>query len=477
MRLIGKARIIEGEAVRIVTFQNIPNIYRDLYAVCITKDGRLATSGLHTYSVNNTTPSFADDAVTTHSNRYLRGNATTVETNALNTDSYFGRRASMRNYEGTSHYAFDIMYFPNYANNKYKQNLHWTGVLTGESTPTRREIYAFNDTFADTNPITNINIAVESPNFFYEYSTVFLYGVPKLNETAKSSPKAIGGQRVATDGVYWYHGFTATGTFTPLSGLDCDVVVIAGGGSGGISHGGGGGAGGIVFTPKVRVGMPVTVTIGAGGSGAGAARNNGVDSSFGSITATGGGRGGVRGSATSAGSGGSGGGGGGSDATNDTEGSGTAGQGTRGGIHTNATYTGVQAGGAGGGGSGGFGENGHNGNTTPGVGGYATRAYDGWGRILNTGYENTLNPLDSDVMYRVFGGGGGGASSYSGGTSGRLATGRDGGGDGNNGAVSAPPNGGDGYPGHPATGGGGGGSWNNNAGNGGGGLVMVRYPV
>ena len=98
--------------------------------------------------------------------------------------------------------------------------------------------------------------------------------------------------------------FTSSGTFSVPSGLtSVNVLVIAGGGAGGKSGpngGGGGGAGGLIYRPgfPVTPGGSVSVTVGDGGpapSGDSTPNpsHSGQDSAFGTLTAKGGGVGGV----------------------------------------------------------------------------------------------------------------------------------------------------------------------------------------
>ena len=99
---------------------------------------------------------------------------------------------------------------------------------------------------------------------------------------------------------------TGSGTFTVPSGVTAvDVLVVAGGGGGGQANGGGGGAGGLVYAPSYPVtpGGSVSYTVGAGGAGSVArspspqdgAASTGGQSTFGQLTANGGGGGRSRG--------------------------------------------------------------------------------------------------------------------------------------------------------------------------------------
>ena len=91
--------------------------------------------------------------------------------------------------------------------------------------------------------------------------------------------------------------FNSSGTFSVPSGVAAvDVLVVAGGGGGGGdgSSGatGGGGAGGLIFVPNfvTTPGGSVSVTVGGGASRCG----TGQDSVFGTLTAKGGGQGGLQ---------------------------------------------------------------------------------------------------------------------------------------------------------------------------------------
>lgn len=110
---------------------------------------------------------------------------------------------------------------------------------------------------------------------------------------------------------YKWHIFTSSGSWTaPVT--NADVIVVAGGGGAG-KEGGGGGAGGVrnLIAATFVVGNTYTVTVGAAGTMSNTAPtaggNSSITTSGATISATGGGRGGV--AAQAAGTGGSGGGG------------------------------------------------------------------------------------------------------------------------------------------------------------------------
>lgn len=251
------------------------------------------------------------------------------------------------------------------------------------------------------------------------------------------------------------------------SSFSANYLVVAGGGSGGSQYGGGGGGGGLKTTTTYGgSGAPLSllkstaynVTVGAGGAGviySTSPSNNGENSIFDSVTATGGGYGGYffGGSTPSTGgnSGGSGGGGGmGLTAGVSTAGgSGTSGQGFDGGDGYRGSGTDYN-----GGGGGGAAAAGQDGNTTPSATGGAGGA----------GLE--VNIIGGTGNY--YAGGGGGSGNTSGG-----AGGIGGGGSAGGAAVDT-------KSGIINTGGGGGGLLpivGPYSGSGGSGIVILRYPT
>ena len=246
------------------------------------------------------------------------------------------------------------------------------------------------------------------------------------------------------DGYFKIHTFNASGVFNVIAtgtdstyGNNTEYLMVAGGGGGGekTSGGGagGGGAGGLLtsFTPLTST--PYTISVGAGGS----LNASGVSTTFNSLTALGGGKGGGIISGTAGGSGG----GAGGYTVQNYGGSGTVGQGNDGGDN-------VSIAGGGGGGAGAAGSDGDVGNG--GVG-------------LSSSISNILT-------WYAGGGGCGGAPFWS------KPYGTGGNGGGGTGANFTPISGRDGVV---NTGGGGGGSqgYNNpqDGGIGGSGIVIIKY--
>ncbi len=145
-------------------------------------------------------------------------------------------------------------------------------------------------------------------------------------------------------GGYTIHTFLVSGTLTCPSSLTAEVLVIGGGGGAGTSNGGyrggGGGAGGLIYNSNHSVqGGTYSIVVGDGGS----VGVNGSNSSFNSLVAIGGGRGGN----ANNGAGQIGGSGGGAAAPSGSPGDGTVGQGYAGGSASGG-YNGGAGGSAGG---------------------------------------------------------------------------------------------------------------------------------
>ena len=186
------------------------------------------------------------------------------------------------------------------------------------------------------------------------------YGTTTTNDVMSGFVRNATGGTITEVGGYRIHTFTSSGTFTPTTGGYVEVLVVAGGGGGGtsvLSNGGagGGGAGGLLYEGSFSVSAEqYNVIVGTGGAPGGTNLNqfgvSGVNSSFSTLTAIGGG-GGPRVGANGL-AGGSGGGGGYNGYTTvRSGGAGTVGQGHRGGNTSMLKW----AGGAGGGGAGGVG--------------------------------------------------------------------------------------------------------------------------
>jgi len=319
--------------------------------------------------------------------------------------------------------------------------------------------------WSNTAAITSIALTPGSGNFV-QHSTFYLYGVAALGTTPAIVPYATGGDTIMTDGTYWYHAFTSSGTFTPAKGLSCDVLVIAGGGGGGIEYSGGGGAGGVAYQTGRSVSVATTVTVGAGGAKAATGPNrgsNGSDSVFDTITANGGGGGGGWGGSVNVGAnGGSGGGGAMGVSSNTTAAGGSATQGTSGGATGYGFAGGTGARGAnfvggGGGGAGAVGQSRTITDTTAAVGGAGLNTWSSW-----------LSTIGLGVSGFIAGGGGGSGGSSPGGAGG-SGGGAQGGSIGTAAGVAIINTGSGGGGGYEPT--------NGSASAGASGLTIVRYPV
>jgi len=240
-------------------------------------------------------------------------------------------------------------------------------------------------------------------------------------------------------------------TFTTTESLICDILIVGGGGGGGMNSGGGGGAGGLIFLQNIILNGTYTINIGRGGNGGtqiseNTLAENGLNSSFDTYIAIGGGAG-VNSGGANGNPGGSGGGAANALTGNRVGGAGTAGQGFKGGDGT------IPGGGdrTGGGGGGAGGEGQVSVSTSQGGRG-------GIGRDMSQFFGTVFG-----VNGWFAGGGGGGGGQGTGGAGGT--------GGGGNGGISN-------QEGINGTGGGGGGAHGNQSTlgkKGGSGIVIIRY--
>ena len=289
--------------------------------------------------------------------------------------------------------------------------------------------------------------------------------IPKLNAT--------GGTILTPGNGYKYHIFTSPGTFTvSSSGKNIQYIVVGGGGGGGNGFypfydacGGGGGAGGYLtgsFYGYPNIG-DYAITIGSGGGAGSPGSSSTIVSLYETITANGGGKGGLYAGPgafpASIGSGGPGGSGGGAwygSFPSESGGSSVSGQGNPGGN----SPAGFAAGGGGGAGAVG----GPGGAGVAGIGGIGVRAFSGDSGIPSSyglpgpspgrwfagggggGSASATSPV-SNPEGGIGGGGWGGLDPASGALNGSPFTGSGGGGGANPGGDPAPAAAGDGGPG------------------------------
>jgi hypothetical protein len=423
---------------------------------------------------------FNGDFGSNYSNRTILGTGSSASSENISatTLGVYGITAS--NSSAANTFGSGEYYIPNYTSSAQKTVSCETVAETFINTAYARLTAG---SWTGTAAITSITLQPGTGPTFIENSTFYLYGVAKLGVSPVIAPKAIGGNIIDTDGTYWYHAFLSSGTFTPVSTLSCEYLVIAGGGGGAVSNAnglgmGGGGAGGYrssvvgqnsgggaAAESKVNLGSGITftVTVGAGGRGGISNNSSGNDAANGSnsaiagsgittITSLGGGRGGNQ-SATPT-SGGAGGATPGA-AAGQTTGAGTSGQGYAGGTSISGNGDGAGSGGGGAGsvgGNGGSGGNGVAGNGGSGVssnitGSSVTRAGGGGGSV-NSGGSGTPTPGTGGS-----GGGGNGGIAATFATSGTANTGGGGGAGGSDSSFTSP------------------------AGAGGSGIVIIRYTV
>jgi hypothetical protein len=411
-------------------------------------------------------------ASTNNSTRILFGSGSSVGSFTGSSPTPYGAYVEPSNFTAST-FSNTEVYIPNYTSSNNK-SYSIDSVTENNATGAYSNLTA--GLWSSSAAITSVVISPAAGNFVAN-STFSLYGLAAVGTTPAIAPKASGGNVIATDGTYWYHAFLASGTFTPQTGLTCDVLVVAGGGGGGRIVSGGGGAGGLLtFASESLTAANYTVTVGAGGAGFATsgfgAGSTGSNSQFGALTTCSGGAGGSNSGAGL--SGGSGSGGAGTGGTNAGGSASPSGQGNAGGTGINAS------GKAASGGGGGAGAVGVTGTTSlAGAGGIGATS-----SLINSMGSATGYGELSGGNYYFAGGGGGGWSSFGGTISNRGAGGIGGGGAGGYTDATAALDYA-GIAGSNNSGGGGGGAPNDYTGansntygkNGGSGIIIVRYPI
>jgi hypothetical protein len=467
MTLLQRVEVGAGGAASI-DFTSIPQTYTDLQLVV---SGRINdtvggdTRAVYYVRFNSSTSSYSGKLL------YGTGSGVGSQSNATNGIEL---RTSIANNTSNT-FGSESIYIPNYAGSTYK-SVSAEGVQENNATAGFQNVVA--GLWSNTAAITSISLVPDLTFTWLQYSTASLYGIAP--QTLRNKVKATGGTINYSNG-YWYHTFTGSSSFSPISSpLQCEVLTVAGGAGGSGSAAAAGGAGG-VLKHNLTINSQHAVLVGAGGPNTLSSYNTGGNSMLiGSDAATltpayGGGGGGYRTSGYLNGqSGGSGGGGSGNGGSGyGSGGSGTSGQGNSGGLGP-SSYSYASGGGGGAGAAGGNSDG-----TNGGSGGVGTSAYSSWGLATSTGHNV------SGTVYYAGGGGGGGtgyaSSSPSGAGSGPGGYG--GGGAGGNGTSYS--NAGtvlDGVPGTANTGGGGGGGAQEQGagrdgmgGAGGSGIVIIRY--
>jgi hypothetical protein len=283
-------KVTVGTATGTITFTSIPQTYTDLVIVSQIK----TVSGTTNLRIR-----FNGDTTTNYSVTNLSGNGSSAFSSRIANinggyiDNY-GQPTTTFSYSNT------IQVF------NYTNTTTFKTVLSRANNADIGVDAAVNLWRKTPEAITSVTLYSNNASTFDTGSTFSLYGIAS---TTAQGAKAEGGM-ITSDDLYWYHTFTASGTFRPLQSLSCDYLVVAGGAGGGVSGaGGGGGAGGYRTGILSLTTGNKTVTVGAGGAGAASEvdGSNGSNSVFDSITSTGGGGGGTNNTGVAGGSGGGGG--------------------------------------------------------------------------------------------------------------------------------------------------------------------------
>jgi hypothetical protein len=252
-----------GSAAASVTFSSIPATYTDLVLIASIK--YISAGGFSKLTFNG-------DTATNYSTTLVLGNGSTTSSSRTSNEAFiaFG-------YDANTETFTDILNIQNYSNaTTFKTVLNRHSVAG-----TRAE--ALVGLWRKT-PETINSLTLTGGNNYAAGSTFSLYGIASQEAAAKAT-----GGMVTSDANYYYHTFTASGTFTPKQSISADILVVAGGGSGGGGRAGGGGAGGLlVHTSQSLTATVYTCLVGAAASAnsGNVNGNQGSNSLFGALTAS-----------------------------------------------------------------------------------------------------------------------------------------------------------------------------------------------
>ena len=264
-------------AVSSVTFSGIPQAYTDLVIVVT---GTVA-------SIVNPRMRFNSDAGNNYSVTWLSSDGTSV---------YSGRQTNQPQmlwgaYSTGTTITTATINILNYSNNTTFKSFLSRNASNISSSGQAQSVWT--GTWRNTAAITSIELSTPSGQEWQSGTIFSLYGI---DASLSAQAKATGGSSIYTDGTYWYHTFTSSGTFTPSQTLsNVDYLIVAGGGGRANATGsGGGGGGGLRYGNTGVTPGPYSIVVGGGGPSAfpGLTNRSGSPSSAFGITATGGGGGG-----------------------------------------------------------------------------------------------------------------------------------------------------------------------------------------
>jgi hypothetical protein len=280
MKLIATQTLASAQSN--ITFNDIPQNFTDLYFLISARSSRSALGDSLLLQFNGSSSGF--------SGRYLEGNGSSPGTG---NQARFGATLTAGTATANT-FANGHLYIPNYTSSNNK-SYSVDGVHENNATTAFQIIYG--GLWSNTAAITSVLFQPDVGPNLVAGTTISLYGIGGAGNGY--APKATGGTVQFING-YWYHTFTSSGTFTPTTTGNFEILVVGGGGGGGREIGGGGGGGAIEgsFSSQSLTPGSYSVTVGPGGGGATSSSStggNGGSSSFAgttTITALGGGGGG-----------------------------------------------------------------------------------------------------------------------------------------------------------------------------------------